>query len=458
MNKTIPKAARNIPVIGHAIPSMQDPIRFLERCYQKYGSIFSIQLPGLNTIFLIGPEHNKWVFDETDKRLSIQEGYTFFKRMFDSGFFYFGGFEAYKAQKNIVLPCFRATQMPDYLDVMSEETLRFMQSLGTSGTFDLTSQFGPLVMKIAAHSFLGADFKERIGEDIFEDFRQFSEGMDPVIPGWVPLPKFRRSQKAKKRLHNVLLNLIEERRSNPLDTPDFLQTLIQSTYQDGQPVPNRILIDLILLLVWAGHETTAGHISWAMIDLLQHPEYLKELMAEQQNEWPEDASLTMNHIKNMNHSEWALKETERLHPVAYILLRNARVDISYQGYHIPKGSAVFISPALTHKLPEYFSEPEIYNPLRFADGKVASHSLIGFGGGIHRCTGVHFAFLEMKVILNQLLRYYDLELITKNPEAVKGPVTKWPQSPCLVRYKRKRELPSTTYAIPLKNSKSCPHQ
>ena len=454
----IPVVNGGLPLLGHAIPFMTDPIAFLKKAHKKLGSIFSFKLPGKNVVMLIGPEHNKFVFEQTDKLLSIEEGYTFFQNMFSPDFFYFGGFEAYKKQRDIVLPCFKNTQMPNYLDVMMFETEQFMKSLGTSGSFDLTETFGPLVMKIAAHSFLGKDFKDKIGDSIFEDFRQFSEGMDPVIPGWVPLPKFKRSKKAKEKLYDNLLVLVKERREHPKNPPDFLQTLATSTYPDGEQVPDDVVIDLILLLVWAGHETTAGHISWVLIDLLQNQEYLNSVLEEQQEVISATTAFSMETMKSLKKIEWAIKETERLHPVAYILLRNANVSFERNGFHVPKGSSVFISPALTHQMPEVFNDPEIYNPLRFSEPKNLNYDLIGFGGGLHRCAGVNFAYLEMKLIMTFLLHHYDFELITKKPKPVKGPVTKWPASPTIVSYKKKENVSSITKKnLKEQTNNTCPY-
>ena len=76
--------------------------------------------------------------------------------------------------------------------------------------------------------------------------------MEPVLPLWLPLPKLIRSQRAKRKLHTILGALIEERRHNPVDPPDFLQTLIASHYSDGRPIDDLLIINMILLLVWAG--------------------------------------------------------------------------------------------------------------------------------------------------------------------------------------------------------------
>jgi sterol 14-demethylase len=114
---------------------------------------------------------------------------------------------------------------------------------------------------------------------------------------------------------------------------------------------------------------------------------------------------------------------------------------------------VIASPAVTHRLPEEHSRPDQFWPERFCtghEGKLERQALIGFGGGLHRCLGVHFAYLEMKVILARLLRRYDFELLGTDPRPVPGMHTKWPDSPCRVRYRKR--VPGSTSKLSMSSS------
>ena len=338
-------------------------------------------------------------------------------------------FEEYLEQRSILLPRFQGQQMNQYVSTMAQETIDLIDQLGDSGSFDLIPTLGPLVMNIAAHSFLGSDFRSRLGGEFFSDFRRFSGGMEPILPLWLPLPKLLKSQQAKRKLHRVLGELIQTRRQQPADPPDFLQTLIEARFSDGRPLDEEMVINLILLLVWAGHETTAGHISWALIDLLQHPDYLHTVVDEQDALIGDRQDVTMADVRQLPRMDWAVKETERLHPVAYILMRMAAEDLEIDGFQVPQGTRVFAAPSISHRMPDVFPEPERYVPERFSPGRDESrnqHSLIGFGGGIHRCAGVNFAYLEMKVALSLLLQHYEFSLLDPNPQDVPGAMTKWP--------------------------------
>lgn len=439
-----PTVSGRIPVIGHALQFLRDPIPLLERGYQEHGSVFSLELGNKPAVVLLGPDNNRFFFTQTDKLLSIREGYPFFIKMFHERFYFFAEFEEYLEQRAIILPRFQGQQMNQYVSTMSHETAQLIDQLGDEGSFDLIPTLGPLVMNIAAHAFLGPEFRQRLGSDFFTDFRHFSGGMEPILPLWLPLPKLLKSQKAKKKLHRVLGGLIQERRAQPAEPVDFLQTLIEARFSDGTPIDEEMIINLILLLVWAGHETTAGHISWALIDLLEHPDYLQTVTDGQDALIGDCQELTMDDVRGLPRIDWAVKETERLHPVAYILMRTAAEDLEIGGFQVSKGTQVFAAPSVSHRMPDVFSEPDRYVPERFSPDRSESrnqYSLIGFGGGVHRCTGVNFAYLEMKVALTLLLQHYEFSLLNTNPQPVSGARTKWPASPCWVRYQHRHGVP-----------------
>ncbi|MBH69374.1 MAG: cytochrome P450 [Rhodospirillaceae bacterium] len=429
-------------LLGHSLEYGRDPVAFLQRGYQERGNIFSCKLGLRNFVVALGPENNKIFFDETDKRLSIREGYPFFLKMFQKEFYFFAPYEDYLKQRGMVRPWFKSEAMRSYVALMVEETEELFNQLGDEGVCDLIPTLGPLVMNIAAHAFLGRDFRRKLDDGFFNRFRDFSGGMEVVWPVWLPLPHLRRSQKARRLLDLELANWIKYRRDCPVDPPDFFQNLIESTLPDGSTVDQELAINIILLLVWAGHETTSGQIAWCLIDLLQHRSYLDE-MYEETGVVMRDASfkeINWNAVTMLKKTEWAVKESERLHPVAYVMMRKVSEDLILSGHTIQKGTNVLAAPCVSHRMPEVFSDPHAYNPLRFGpdspEGSTDVNRLIGFGGGIHRCLGVNFARLEMKMILAMLVDHYDMELLDK-PEPISGTLTQWPKEPARVRYRRR---------------------
>lgn len=431
------------PLIGHLARFFRDPVGVLREGYRAKGPVYAFRMGGRRMNVLLGPDNNKFVFQETDKLLSIRESMPFFIKMFSRDFYSFADMEEYLRQRAVIMPRFKASAMKQYVPIMAEETMALVDRLGDEGEFDLISTLGPVVMDIASHSFMGRDFKQRLGHQFFDLFRDFSAGMEFVLPLWLPTSKMRRSQRAKRKLHAILQGWIDERRARPLDPPDFFQDMIASKYPDGRPIPDELTRHLILLLVWAGHETTAGQVSWALIDLIQNPDYAGQVRVQLGDVLgsASGAEMGWEQALAMTKIDLALRETERLHPVAYMLARKAAADFEWQGYRIPKDDWVILAPSISHRMPDIFPEPDAFRPQRFdaedGDNRLESNSLIGFGGGMHRCAGVNFARMEMKVIVAILLQRYEMELIDEAKPIV-GASTYWPQQPCRVRYRRRR--------------------
>ncbi len=437
-----PMLGGGAPLLGHLLPFFRDPVRLLRRGYEENGGVFTLNLGGRHLTVLLGPDHHRYFFEETNKLLSIRDSMPFFLKMFSPDFYSFAEMDEYLRQRAVIMPRFKATAMKQYVGIMAGETLSLIERLGECGEFDLIPTLGPLVMDIAAHSFMGSEFHEKMGPEFFELFRDFSAGMEFVLPLWLPTRAQIRSQRAKKKLHLILQSWIEKRRAAPLATADFFQGMVEARYPDGGAIPDEILRHLILLLVWAGHETTAGQVSWVLADILQNHDYQAVLRAEVSAILgaTDGRDIGWEQATAMRQMDFALRESERLHPVAFMLSRKASVDFEHDGFKFRKGDFVLLAPAVSHRMPGLWKDPDAYQPERFnperEDSQTVSNSLIGFGGGMHRCAGVNFARMEMKIVVALLLQHFDMELIDE-VRPVSGVATMWPAQPCRVRYQKR---------------------
>jgi sterol 14-demethylase len=423
------------PGVGHVLQFLRDPIGLLERSYKEQGEIFSLRLGNKLGVVMIGPEHNRFFFNQPESLLSIKAAYPFLEKMFYEGFFWFG--DEYAQQLSLLESSFHHND--EHVGIMEDETRALIATLGEEGEFDVAERLGPLVMRIAAHVFLGKDLGLLFGYDFFGEFDRFSGGMEPVLPTWVPIPRLIRSHKARRRLNEQLGLLVDARREKPVDPPDFLQSLVDAQYNEAGPVPKHVVVNLALLLLWTGEYTVTGQLAWGLIDLLSHPDYRKLVLEEQEQVFGDAVGVTPAHLARLEYLERALLESERLHPVVHILMRAAVESFEYAGYAIPKDTMVFTAACVSHRLAEVFDEPDRYLPDRWLSEPDPHHSpkLIGFGGGRHLCRGMEFAFMEMKVVLSLLLQHLDLELVDPHPRPAPGSKLKGPDSPCRVRYRRR---------------------
>ncbi|OUS24087.1 hypothetical protein A9Q99_26075 [Gammaproteobacteria bacterium 45_16_T64] len=433
--------SRRLPVAGHALEFLLDPHKIIRRGYEEHGLIFSIDLGIRKAVVMLGPEYHEFFFKETDGVFSMRKGYETYQKMFDKQMLMFTHSTEYKEQMGVIMPLLKHNDR--FLPLMLEETNNFMDTLlGESGSQNITDAFGPVVMHIGARAFFGENFRNKLGDEYFNLYRDFSRGADVVLPSWLPLPKFKRSQKAKRHLESMFVELIEERRRNPLEPGDLLQDLVEATYSNGKPLADEVLVSMMLFIPWAAHETTVGAAGWTLIDLLQNPEYLEKVKKELTAVLGEGQDYTAGKLKKLHCLDWAILESERMHPVAHLIMRGVREDIEFDKYQIKQGSMLFVAPETAHNIPEVFKHPEKYDPERFSpERKEGSRkfSLIGFGGGAHRCAGVNFAKLEQKILVAKLLQNYDIKLLTKNPKPQPGIDTAWPATPTLIQYKRRRK-------------------
>lgn len=441
MANPLPPALPGLPLIGNAFSFFRDPVKLFQRGYEHCGPIFSICLGRKPAVVLVGPEYQEFFFTETDNALTMREVYEFVIPMFGEVTLAAKPAE-YAEQRAIIKPAFHGEKMGRYIEQMIRETEKWLHSLDVSGAFELWSSCEQLSMYIAAGALMGTEFRERMGSRFWSLYRDVAGGMEFILPSNLPIPRFRRRDRAKRQLLEMLRPVIAERRKTPDRHDDFLQLLAEAKYSDGRPVSDETIMGMILILVFAAYDTTAAQTSWALIQLLQHPQYLQRVRREQ-TDILEDRADTINgrSLARLTHLEWALKETARMHPITTMLWRYTARSYELGGYRIPEGWITMVCPPVAQRLPDVFPSPHRYEPERFSKNRHAASrhpfSLINFGGGFHKCLGMHFAYNEMKVILSLLLQRYTLELQEAEPRPDYSTGITRPKSPYHVSYRKR---------------------
>jgi sterol 14-demethylase len=438
--KTPPVLSGALPALGHLTEFSRDSAKLLLRGYEEHGRIFTIKLGPQNVAVLIGPEYHRPFFMETDKKLNIGTSYKFLRATFGEVFF-IAGHDEYLRQKPFITQAFRREKMAHYIQVMAREVQKWLDALGDEGRIEIVAEMGQLTQNVAGSALMGDRFQAEIGREFWDLYEHLSRALDPILPPNLPLPKFWRRDRAKARMAEMLKPIIEERRAHPEEYNDFLQDFVNARYADtAEPIEDELLLNLMLGLMFAGHETTAGQAAWNIILLLQHPVYLALVQKEIERVSPYDKPIDGKTLHALTHLGYAVQEVERLRPSAGMLMRDVDEDIEIGGYRIPAGWKVQVATEVAHRLPEVFEEPDYYDPLRYAPGreedKADRFTLVGFGGGTHKCTGMNFANNEIAVITALLLQQFDLELVTHKPHVSRGMGANRP-SPTYIRYYRK---------------------
>lgn len=448
-NPTPTILAGGLPLVGHSLQFMRDKDTLFRRGYAAHGNIFGIKLFNQPVAVLTGPTLNRFFYTETDKSLNINEVYGFLRAALGEVLFT-ASKDVYHRQRPALQTIFSREKMGRYVERMQTEVQTWLDNLGEAGQFDVSQEMLRLTQYVVGHAFLGDSFHEELPEEFWEEYTHISNSLNPAIPANWPTPKNLRRDKANVRIRATLDNVIKKRRQNPDAYDDMISLLITTPVKDGTFLNDEEIARLFMGLVFAGHETTAGQAAWVVISLLHHPDYLDNIKTEIREHYDFDEPITGKVLRNMQHLYWAIDEVSRLYPSAPLQLRLAEKDIDIEGYHIPKGWLLLVNAANSHHLPELWENPAQFDPYRFSpergEGK-NSFSTIGFGGGIHKCTGMNFAKNEMAIITTLLFQQFHLELITEETE-VAATIGASRPTPTIIKYRRR--VPSFDYTDEVK--------
>lgn len=451
--KAPPELSGGFPFIGHAVEFHRNPVGLIRRGREQFGEIFSFLLAGKKVAVLTGPQANEAFFHAGDDQLSAKEAYQFTVPIFGPGIAYDASPDVMSEQLGFLFPALRDQRLQAYAGFMAEEAEAYFDRWGDSGEIDLPAVTNELTVFIASRCLIGHEFRQNLSTEFAQLYRDLEGGLNLIafFQPHLPLPSFKRRDRARVRMGELISQIIAARRASGTEGEDFLQTLMTAHYSDGASLSDDTITGLLLTVIFAGQHTSAVLAAWTGVLLLQHPEFLPAVLAEQQGVFGGRREMSLDALRRLNVLERAIKEAERMRPPLVMLMRKILRDFEYCGYCAPAGGLAMVSPAVSHRLPDVFREPERYDPGRFAPGREedrqSPYRLIGFGGGRHRCIGMTFAYQQVKVIWSILLQRFELELVQSQHQPDYSTYVVGPRRPCLIRYRRRRQALVSVPAI-----------
>jgi sterol 14-demethylase len=433
-----PPMLKGLPLVGNLPDFLKHQDAMFHRGYAEHGPIFGVRIGPQRGVALVGPRYSEMFFREVDNKLSIPELYKFVIPMFGEVIMSARDGETRRRHVRLLQSAFQGRRLSRYMDDMRAETTAWLDSLGDSGEFEVWSALEPLSMRVAATALMGPEVRARIDE-----FRpllvDLARGMEFVLPPNLPLPKFRRRDRARRLLTEMIRPVLAERRAHPGRDHDFLQTLVDDpSLRSAEGEDDAALVGMALGTIFTGYITTAAQMSWALVKLLEHPGYARTVVTEIDTA---RASGEPTWRTRLSRLDWAVREAVRLRPVMSHYARLNTVDYEVDGYLLPKGWLTIICPSVAHRLPEVFTDPEAYDPERFSPERAEDHrhpyAMIGFSGGFYRCPGSAFGMGEMNVVIGMLLERFDLALATPSPATDFDLGIIRPAPPCVIRYRRR---------------------
>ena len=394
------------PGIGHTLEFAQDPLEFIQRRMAKHGPVSWCSLFGRRMNVLLGPDANEWVLKTQGAALSNKGGWdVFLESLFDRGLMLRDG-KDHRAHRKVMQVAFKPAALRGYVEEMNQISSERVAQWGAQrGDFLLYPAIKSLTLGLASRVFLGMRLAEQ-SDTINQAFIDTVHATLSLIRYPIPGGLYRKGIQGRAFLERYLTDLLPEKRAT--ETPDMLSRLCHAVSEDGEAFLDDEVIDHMIFLLMAAHDTTTSTLSALFYELAKHPEWQERLRAEL---WDgAEPGIDLARLETAHYSEMAAKETLRLYPPVPTQPRLATEDLSWQGYEIPAGSFVAISSLYTHRMPEHWPAPQSFDPLRFDHDKLrhAGHpyAWFPFGGGAHLCIGMHFALLEIKVVLHHVLSRY----------------------------------------------------
>ena len=439
-----PRASGALPLVGHLLALRKSPIELMQRVHRECGEMGEIRLAHHKVVMLYGEEAQRAFFRAPDEQLDQASAYPFMTPIFGEGVV----FDATPEQRKQALrnQSLRDQQMRGHAEVIASETRKMIESWGDRGTVDLLDFLAELTIYTSSSCLLGAEFRAELTPEFATAYRDLEAGTDAFayVNPYLPLPSFRRRDRARKRLVELVQEIIDRRRREQRDTGDLIQVLTKLRNEDGSP---RYSIDqvtgMFISMMFAGHHTTSSTAAWTLIELLQHPGVLGDVVTELDGLYADGRDVSYHALREMPHLEGALKEALRLHPPLILLMRTVQTPFAFRDTLIEAGKTVAVSPAVSNRMPEYFPNPESFDPGRYGPGREEDKqgfSWLPFGAGRHRCVGAAFAMMQLKAIFSVILQRYDFEM-AQPVESYKNDHSKMVvqlQHPCRVRYQRRQ--------------------
>ncbi len=439
-----PKLKGGLPLLGHMLPFAKNPFQFMKKVSDQVGEIAQFKIFNQRMVLLTGDEASTLFYRSTDEQLDQSAAYKLMTPIFGEGIVFDAPNERKNQQLKMLMPALRMDAMRHHSDKIVQEVEDMIKHWGDSGEIELVAEMKQLTINTASHCLLGREFRYELTDEFAAIYHDLERGVNALAYSFpnLPIPAFRARDRARKRLHQLVGDIVNKREAQAEKPTDMFQMLIDATYDDGSKLTTNEITGMLVGAIFAGHHTSSGTAAWVLLELLKHPNFLREVRQEGDDLLGAEGKVTFQSLREVPKLENVLKEVLRLHPPLIVLMRQVAEPLAYKHYRIQVGDMVWAAPPVTHRMSHLFPNPEVFDPERYNVERAEDKNLMAyqpFGGGKHKCSGNAFAMFQIKAIFSVLLRRYDFELVDPPQTYVDnyGEMIVQPKSPCRVRYRRR---------------------
>ncbi len=399
---------KGLPIIGCLPEFRKDVLGLMMRSFSHYGDIVRVTMGPLIIHQVSHPDAVKQVLKDITGFDKNTRASKMISRVSGESVLISHG-EVWQRQRRLLQPAFASQSLKGFFSTMAEATDELIDHLQKRADrdepVDIASLMMRLTYRIVEKTLFSTDdaedmggLEQAIGIVLADVYRRIESPL--AIPHWIPSRSNRRYARAMATLNERVFKLINAHRHGAGD--DLLHRLCRESSFSDEELRN----ETITLMI-AGHETTANALSWLWYLLLQHPESEEAMVAELPS-----GPLLPEHVAELEYTKRTINEAMRLYPPIWTMVRRVVTEQEVGGYLLPANSRVIVSPYVIHRHPEFWQEPEKFDPLR----KIPDHhfAYLPFGAGPRLCIGHNFARMEAVIIAAKLLQRFRFELVKEH--------------------------------------------
>ena len=430
-------------VTGTVREFQHDSLGTVIRMHRQYGDAVRMRffLHYYGYLFF-HPDHYKHILQDNNRNYTKMPSPTFqvMEPLVGNGLLTSDG-DFWRRQRRLAQPAFHRRRVASFGETMVQATARMLDRWHTAARdgqpLDVSAEMTQLTLEIAGLTLFSMDLTGQASTvgTAFTDVNHIITRltMQPFAPFTVRMPFVPTTRRLNAGIHTldtVVHQIISDRHADNKDHGDLLSMLMLARDEEtGAAMTDRQLRDEVMTLLLAGHETTAVALSWVLYLLARHPDVARRLEAEIDDVLA-GRTVSMEDLPRLTYTSMVIDETMRLYPPAYAIARWAQEADEVGGYRVDAQSALTLFPYITHRHPEFWPQPETFDPERFTPARVAERprfAYVPFGGGPRQCIGNSFALTEAQLILASLVQRYRWQPVSAAPVEVEPLITLRPK-------------------------------
>lgn len=402
-------SAPGLPLFGNTFQFLSDPIKSGLANYRKFGPIFRTNIFFNDAINILGPDAVQLILQDKAKNFSAKHGYEWLLGELFSGGIMLKDFEEHLYHRRIMQAAFKKPALISYLHRMNPNIALSAHQWAKQENFLFYPAVKELTLNLATTIFLGHELGDSL-DRVNRHLIGIMSGSVSIIRTPIPGLAYHKSLKNRAHLASLIRELIPLKRKIP--SQDMLSQLCIAESEAGGHFTDDEIIDHTIFMWIAAHDTTSSGLSTVMAELAEKPAWQNKIREEccALNK----STLDFEDLDKVEQLDNFIKECLRIHPPLPGILRRSISDTEFYNHCIPANTLVAVGTGMSHFMEEYWSNPSEFDPDRFnserAEQKSHPFAWAPFGGGAHRCIGMHFATMQLKAVLFQLIRKYQWSL------------------------------------------------